>query len=95
MGAVDLKDPVAKVIVALGVVDLLMTLLQARALTSGLMGELIMYVVQLLFVVFILTCLRKGNCNIYSRVVGIILAIMLAAKLWMRTGLGRTTGIAM
>lgn len=88
MQAINIKDPVTQIIVALGAVDLAMTVFQARALTSGLLSELIMYTVQLLFITYVLTCLRNGGCNIYSRVIGIILAIMLAVKVWTRTGLG-------
>lgn len=79
----DLKDPMSKLIFTLGFMNIVLSLL-TNSINLASLDMSIQQIVNILFLLYILSCFRNGDCNIFAFIISIMVVALLAAELVLR-----------
>lgn len=79
----NLKDPMAKLIFTLGMINILVTIV-AGTLSTSLIDLTLQQLVNLLFLLYVLSCFKNGNCNMLAFVVSVLTILLFAADIILR-----------
>lgn len=79
----NLKDPMAKLIFTLGIINLLVTLVTS-AMTPHLIDLSLQQLVNLLFMLYVLSCFKNGNCGILAFLVSVLSILLFSADIILR-----------
>ena len=79
----NLKDPMAKLIFTLGMINILVTIV-AGTLSTSLIDLTLQQLVNLLFMLYVLSCFKNGNCNMLAFVVSVLTILLFAADIILR-----------
>lgn len=79
----NLKDPMAKLIFTLGMINLLVTLVTS-AMTVNTIDLILQQLVNLLFMLFVLSCFKNGNCSVLAFVVSVLTILLFSADIILR-----------
>ena len=80
----DLNDPLSKILFTLGLANLFVTLITA-SITADTVNIAIQQLVNLLFMLYVLSCFKNGDCNIFAFVISILSIALLAGEIALRT----------
>lgn len=79
----DINDPITKLLFTLGVANIVVTLITSK-LNAYSIDLVIVQLVNLLFLMYILSCFRNGNCQMLSFIIAMITIILLISEITLR-----------
>ena len=79
----NLKDPMAKLIFTLGMINILVTIV-TDTLNTSLIDLTLQQLVNLLFMLYVLSCFKNGNCNMLAFFVSVLSILLFAADIILR-----------
>lgn len=79
----NLKDPMAKLIFTLGMINILVTLVTST-MNAHLIDLTLQQLVNLLFMLYVLSCFKNGNCGILAFLVSVLSILLFSADIILR-----------
>lgn len=79
----DIEDPMSKTILALGLLNVFMFFVTTHLSTMN-METVFAMLIHLMFALYMLSCFRNGNCNIFAFVLSILLISTLMVEVLLR-----------
>ncbi len=79
----DLDDPMSKILFTLGSINMLVTLF-TNPLNAYTIDIVLQQLVNLLFMLYILSCFKNGNCTIFSFIIALLTTALLASEITLR-----------
>ena len=79
----DLDDPISKILFTLGVVNMLVTLMTGR-LNVYSIDMALQQLVNLMFMLYVLSCFKNGDCNKFAFIISMLTIALLAGEITLR-----------
>lgn len=81
--ALDLDDPQSKLLLTLGAANVAVMLL-TMPFTAALIDSILQQMVNLLFMLYVLSCFRNGECNLLALVISMMAIALLFSEVVLR-----------
>ena len=79
----DLNDPMSKILFTLGSINMLVTLF-TNPLNAYSLDLVLQQLVNILFMLYILSCFKNGNCTIFAFIITLLTIALLASEITLR-----------
>lgn len=79
----DIDDPMSKILFTLGFVNMLVALMTSR-LNAYSIDIALQQLVSLLFMLYVLSCFKNGNCNLFAFIISMLTIALLACEITLR-----------
>lgn len=79
----DLDDPMSKILFVLGLTNLVVALV-ASPLNAYSLDLALQQLVNLLFMLYVLSCFKNGDCNIFAFIISMLTIALLAGEITLR-----------
>ena len=79
----DLDDPMSKILFVLGLTNLVVALVTSP-LNAYSLDVALQQLVNLLFMLYVLSCFKNGDCNIFAFIISMLTIALLAGEITLR-----------
>lgn len=79
----DLDDPISKILFTLGIVNMVVTLVTGP-MDGFLIDQALQQLANLLFMLYVLSCFKNGDCNIFAFIISMITIALFASEITLR-----------
>lgn len=79
----DLNDPLSKLMFTLGLLNICVILVSSKVSVFTL-ENVFQRMVNILFLLYVLSCFKNGNCNIFAFILSVMSIALMATELFMR-----------
>ena len=79
----DLDDPISKILFILGLTNMVVALMTSR-LNASSIDIALQQLVNLLFMLYVLSCFKNGDCNIFAFIISMLTIALLAGEILLR-----------
>ena len=79
----DLDDPMSKILFTIGLVNMLVTLI-ISPLNPFSIDMALQQLVNLMFMLYVLSCFKNGDCNIFAFIISMVTIALLASEITLR-----------
>jgi hypothetical protein len=79
----DLEDPMSRILFTLGLTNLVVSLMTSP-LNAYSIDTALQQLVNLLFMLYVLSCFKNGDCNIFAFIISILTIALLAGEITLR-----------
>jgi len=79
----DLDDPMSKILFVLGLTNMVVSLVRSPLLADSL-DLALQQLVNLLFMLYVLSCFKNGDCNIFAFIISMLTIALLAGEITLR-----------
>ena len=79
----DLEDPISKILFTLGLANIVVMLMTTKFTTYSI-DITLNQLVNLMFMLYVLSCFKNGNCNIFAFIISMLVITLLVAELALR-----------
>lgn len=80
----DLEDPISKILFTLGLVNITLALVMTTTLNAYSIDTALQQLVNLMFMLYVLSCFKNGDCNIFAFIISMITISLLVAEIALR-----------
>lgn len=79
----DLDDPMSKILFVLGLTNMVVLLVRSPLIADSL-DLALQQLVNLLFMLYVLSCFKNGDCNIFAFIISMLTIALLAGEITLR-----------
>ncbi len=79
----DLEDPISKTLFILGLVNITVALI-TTSLNAYSIDMALQQLVNLMFMLYVLSCFKNGDCNIFAFIISMLTISLLVAEITLR-----------
>lgn len=79
----DLDDPMSKILFVLGLTNMVVSLV-TNPLNAYSLDLALQQLVNLLFMLYVLSCFKNGDCNIFAFIISMLTIALLAGEITLR-----------